>query len=640
MSVLFVMGLTVVLTGIGWGVVGRLDRDGLLFHGERLAVSFCIGCLAVYAGVFAIGPWRLDATAMWGLTALLALAAAPGLRRMPWGGYAAGLRDQMVSMRDDPWLSILWASAILISLSSLLQGMAPPNDYDSLMYHLALPKFDIETGRLAIPWDRGLVHALFPALGGHLSRLALAAMGPGAAQMMHGVLGLVAALGAAMLVKRLGLGVRVSLGAVIFFLATRVVIWQMASVEVDVPLAAFTILALNVYLASRDSGQMGLAVLFGLMIGGGILVKYHGFAVAIGFAPLIIHDLLRRRLSLSELFIGPAVAFALIIPHLIKDYLITGNPLFPLFNHVINPGDPVFFQTMAAAFGTGRGIIDLITAPWNIFVSPMHNFDGMIFGAPFLLALAPLILLNPRQARNWAPAAGVAAVYFVEWFYLLSQQVRFLAPIMPVMAAAGAAGTAAMWEKVRRHRILKPAFLTLSLILAGNQGLFVAVYTAIRLPAALGVMSPGDFHANTPTMNGAFYKTCRFIQQRLKPGRTYFSLLQPHSYYCPQVSVVHKYFEDESRWWLKNDEPPEMSLGEFTARAEKADFQFFVLQLTLYDRRNDTAHMNIRKFDLSNVRFGSYLQPVLNQLEPLVEGPYTAVYDGPQVIAGLRASLQ
>ena len=641
MSFLFVCAFSLFLTGIGWPVVLQLDRGGNLNSGERLAAAFLIGCFGVYLGVFLIGLYRLDAVSMWALVAICGVAGTAGLRRMPWASFSTAMKAEIRVARTDKWAGILWLGLVVVAISGLLQGMAPPNDYDSLMYHMSQPQFDIEMGRLSIPWDRALGTELFPALAGHLSRLSLATMNAGVAQMLHGMMGLVAALGAAMLTARMGYGRVATLLAAIFFLSTRVVIWEMGTVEVDVPLAAFTVLAVLAYHSFRQSGNLGTAVLFGLMIGGGILVKYLGFVVALAFVPIIVLDLLRRRVPFVASLAAAFTALIVLAPHLTRNFLITGNPIFPLFNTIFNPGKHQFFQFGADGYGTGREFVDLLITPWNMFISPMHLFDGMIYGAPFLLAFAPLILMDPQKVRHWAAVLLVAGCYYAGWFYLLDSQVRFLLPIMPVMAAMAAVGATLTWRLLSDRLALRAAFFVIALTLGINQAFFVGIYGLLRLPVALGVMDPGTYHLRTPTMNGAFYGTCGYIRENLKPGELYFSNLQPHSFYCPQAPTVHIYFPDEARWWLESDAPPpEPSLQEFIERSEQASLRYFFVPIRSYNRRNDTAEMIIQEADLSKARNGRYLQAAFRGLTPLTQGPYTAVYDGPQVINNMKKQLQ
>jgi len=629
-----------VLTGIGWSVVRRLDAADHLSGGERAAAASLVGCFAIYFGVFAIGIVRLDGISMWGLAAVLAVAAVSGLRRIPWPALAAAARAEVRTATGEPWAAVLWLTLVVVALGSLLQGLAPPNDYDSLMYHLTMPQYDVELGRLGVAWDRVLPHALFPALPGNLSRFSLVTMDAHAAQVLHGLIGLTGSLGAAMLARRLGCGRAVQLGAAIVFLSVRAVIWEIGTVEVDVPLASFAVVALVVYLAFRDTDRAGLAVLFGLLVGGGVLTKYHGFMVALAFAPLLINDLLRRRVSWVPALAGPAAAAAVLVPHLARNFLITGNPIFPLFNYVFNPGHPALLDELRIGFGTGRGLVDLLAGFWNLSILPMQYFDGMVLGAPILLALAPLLVFDRERRVRWGGALSVALVYYIEWFYLVGQQVRFMLPVVPILSAMAAAGVGAFWQAIGGRRWLKGAFAAVVLVLALNQALFVGAYAALRLPVAVGLMTPAAYLDRTPTMNNSFFSVCRYVRDNLRSGERYYSLLQIHSFYCPQVSAVYQYFPDEARWWLTSRRPPDMPISEFVARAEKANFRYFVISLRTENRRNLTARTVVAESDASSFRFGPHLKPVIDGLVPLVEDPFAAVYDGPQVIAGLKAALE
>ncbi len=638
LSVLFVVAFAVVVTGLGWSPVSWLDAKRRLSDGERLVVAFAVGCFVVYLGVFAIGPLRLDALSMWGLAAACLAAAVPGLRRMEWRSFSAALRSEARDARGEPWRAFLWLVAAVVGLSALLQGMAPPNDYDSLMYHLSFPLYDIERGYVDIAWDRRAAFvAFFPVLMENLSRFALAVMNDGVAQMLHGLFGFVAAAGTALLLRRVGLSKTVALLGAVLFLVCRVVIWEMATPETDVPLAAYAVLALVVYLAWREDHGVGLGVLFGMMVGGAILTKYIGFLVALSFGPLLIYDFAVRRRAWFRGLVGPLAALVTISPHLIHNFLYTGNPIFPLFNPLFNPGGPAFMTNVPEWGGTGRGIVDLIATPWNVFVVPMHYFDGMVFGAPYLLALAPLILLDRQRLARWGPPLATLPVAYLLWFYSLSQAVRLLLPLVPVLAAAAAAGAAALWQELRGRRLLRTALVAVAAVMAANQAMFVGVYAGIRLPAAVGLMDDATYHARTPTLTGAFYKTCTYIRDNLKEGERYYSNIIFHSYYCPQVAATYIYFADEAQWWLDSETPPEMSHREFLRRAEEADFKYFLLTTGYVTRRNVTARPEVIPTDLSRIRFGAYLQPVFEKLRPLSEGPYSAVYDGAEVLELLRA---
>jgi 4-amino-4-deoxy-L-arabinose transferase-like glycosyltransferase len=634
-TLIFVLIFTAVLAGLGWSVVLKLDKHDCLAGGERLIISIAVGLFAIYFGVFAIGPFRLDGVSMWALFALCAGGAIPGWRAMPWKKFKKIVGLEYATARQDKWAAMLWITVFAVGFSSLLQGLAPPNDYDSLLYQLLYPQIDVEQGRIKVAWYSGVGNSLFPAMAGNLSRILLTIMNDGAAQMMHGMLGLIAAMGTAAIVLRLGYSKYTALIAALFFLSVRAVVWEMGTVEVDVPLAMFAVLAALVYCTLRQNGTIGLGILFGLMVGGGILTKLYGFPMALAFAPLMIIDLARRRLTFVQMSAGPITAMAVIIPHLVRNFMLTGNPLFPALNTIFNPGQPNHFGNVTGALGTGRGLSDLLTTPWNIFVYPMHNFDGMIFGSPYILVLAPLLLIGFRDEKRWLPLLSVTAVYYVLWFYVGGHQVRFLIPIMPLLAAMAAGGAVLMWENVKEYPVIRSIFAGIVLVIAANQVMFVGIYTLLRMPVAVGLMDDGAYHANTPTMNGAFYATCSYLRKNLKPGETYYSLGE-NFYYCPQSSVTSVYFPDEEKWWLDSEKPPEMKIQEFLRRADEKKFRYFFLPVAHVNRRNDTARTVPVTFGATDFRFGKYIIPAMLALKPLHTGPFSAVYDGPHMIAKLK----
>lgn len=638
-SLIFVLVACVIITGLGVSIVHLLDRDNRLPEGERLGLAFLIGCIPVSFAVSLIGPWRLDGLTMGILSAVCALLSLPGLKVLPWRNYRTTIIKEAQAASSGKWLLVLWILIFGIAASSLIQGLAPPNDYDSLMYHLAVPRFDVELGHMDIPWDRQLPHVLFPGFSANLSRLALVLADDGAAQMIHGVFGVIAAMGSAMLVRRLGYGHQIALLAALLFLAVRAVIWQMATVETDVTVAAYAIFSVLAYLSWRQEENYAKGILFGLLIGACILVKLHGYVVAISFAPLIIYhatkDLLGPKTWIRYVWVGPLTALALITPHLIRMTALTDNPLFPLFNPVFNPGKPNFFGGLGSLNGTGNGIFDLISAPWIFSVLPMHYFDGMVLGAPYLLALCPLIVLDAGR-RRWLPVLSVALVFYLIWFYFLSQQVRFLVQIAPIFAALAAVGAAALWQHTRGMILLKTPLVVVLTILTLNQLLFVGAYTAIRLPAAIGLVSAADFHEKTPTLGGAHYKTCTFIADNLAAGERYFINFNWIFYYCPQVPAIANNLPGDGKWWLDTEKPRAISKQEFVDAIVAADPKLFLMAKGYAKRRNLIGKTELVILKASDSRFGAYLLPVFEQLKPLNEGRYTAVYDGKEVINLLR----
>ena len=79
-----------------------------------------------------------------------------------------------------------------------------------------------------------------------------------------------------------------------------------------------------------------------------------------------------------------------------------------------------------------------------------------------------------------------------------------------------------------------------------------------------------------------------------------------------------------------------LSYDAFVDRAEQANFRFFMVSTSYESRRNVTGQSTVIKRDAAVYRFGTYLEPVLNKLEPLSRDAFTAVYDGRDVLRLLK----
>jgi 4-amino-4-deoxy-L-arabinose transferase-like glycosyltransferase len=510
-SIIFIFFMVAVFTGIGWPLIKRLDGGGHLSLIETGSFAFVVGALFLYFGVFLIGTYRLDDISMWGLATIMTAMAVSGWRRIPLKHSLDILAGLPTFARLHPWSSCLWIAILVVGGSTLIQGMAPPNSYDSMSYHLAVPKYSVERGFISIPWDRAIAVITFPQLGGHISRFALTTMNDGVAQMLHGLFGLLAAVVSGLIIRRLGYGLNIALIAALFFLVSRVVVWQMGTVETDVPLAAFSTLSMLAYLVFRRSKTAGINIIFGLMIGSAIAFKLLGFPVALAFAPMMIADLWGRKIKFSVMSIGPLVAFLVIAPHLILTFNLTGNFFYPFFASILNPGA---FNPIAGAesnFGTGRGIADFILAPWTIFVTPMHYYDGMVFGAPFLLALVPLAFMRKGSFLIWRGVLSFVFIYFVLWFWTFGQQTRFLLPLLPYLCGLSALGVSAIWDLSSNIKLRRAVVIIFVSLLGINQALFVGIYTLLRVPPAIGLMDAATYHEKTPALTDSFYGSCSYI---------------------------------------------------------------------------------------------------------------------------------
>jgi hypothetical protein len=633
-SVGLLVVLILALVGAGWTLLGRVDIAGRVRGGERWLAAYSIGALLVYFLVFFSGFFvfsKASAIAVVLVAVAFAAPSIPAVARDLQRSCSAGA----AALRD-PWLLVIWAAIVVSMLAMLVQAFAPPNDYDSLNYHLAIPRNDLEQGVIAPHWYKG-VFSFFPALGEHQVRIALAIAGEGAAQATTWMFGVFLVLGTVLLLRRAGSGPGIVALAVLMLISVRAVVWEMATCYVEIQLAVFILFAYLAYDKWRNGGGDIWGGLFGVALAGGVLVKYHGLVVPFCFLPLIITDLIKGRIKISALIGVAGLCLLLLLPHLIRNFAYTGNPAFPIINGLFNPDSRTFFSVDDDPFGRSRTVLNYARILWDISILPTHLFDGAMIGAPYLLIFAPFACFGPRE--RILPMAVVFFSYLAFWHWGMTRQVRFLIPVFPFLAAFSAIGAARLWRAMTRRT--RPILAIAGSLLLINQLLFVGIYALLRIPPAVGLVSAEDYHARTPTMNGAYYGACRYIESRLVKGDSYISMLEPHSYYCPQSSAIiaPAFPEEARRYWLTGAPLKELSGTELAAEMERRHVKFVVIETSREFRFGPSSAPTVVESDYASnpmKRMGKHLQPALKTLKPVFEDHNSSVYDAKEIVQMLR----
>lgn len=525
MSIILVFALYVCWAGLGIWPVRWLAGDRLS-PGERLACAFAVGMTVMQYAIWGVGAVRYDAASMAVLLAATGVAAVPGLIVL-WRQ-----RPRLVGL-DDSVVIVVALLVTVLGVHGVIDGLAPPSDYDTLLYHLSLPRLDLELGRIALDPQRGDLE-FFPQLNGMQARLMLALTGYAGAQVVQGGMAILAAAVSALLVLRMGGRNRAAWLAALFFLAVRTVVWESGSAMIDISLAVFGALVLVVVLAWSERPSVALAALGGVLLGGMMCAKYTAVLFALATAVALLPAMRGRRHLAPHLAVAALMALMVVLPYLVRNGLATGNPLFPML------GSRDAYAS-SEGFAASRLVVlfpDAVRALWKIFISPNDGFDGQQFGAPYLLMFAPLAALCWRDIRGKAPVLTAFAAFYGLWalFPFTLKQARFLFPLFPVMCALAAFGATALWDAVAPTRAFRFAFLAVAAVVAANQAAFIGVYGLLRVPAALGRVAPETYLTTTPTFEHTHYDTCRWLEANLKPGERWLDLLDMPSFYCPQAS--------------------------------------------------------------------------------------------------------
>ncbi len=354
--------------------------------------------------------------------------------------------------------SLLNAMLLAAALGSLLVALSPAVDGDALCYHLALPKVYLqEGGFVALPYHD---NSTFPLLVEMLFLWALALEGAVTAQLVHWLFGLLLAAATFELARDL-LGKRWAWVAATIAVLTPAVTNQMGAAFNDLALAVFSTYALVAWRRAESLANVGgegtappsfvwnaasAFVPAGLMIGAALSTKYVALLYVTAVAVALLGRLIvaRRWSSIHwrGVLVAGTVAASVAGPWYLRTAMERGNPLYPFLGDTFGTAGPPTNRASKRPLATSAA--DVLTAPWQVTMQP-ERFGGRgnQLGALFLAAL-PGVLLLGRQRQFWL-LLGIASLYLALWFGL-RQNVRFLLPIVPLLAVL----VAAVWRECHR----------------------------------------------------------------------------------------------------------------------------------------------------------------------------------------------
>ena len=368
------------------------------------------------------------------------------------------------------WLLILLL--ILLTISIVLMASVPPFSRDALTHHLAVPKLYIAEGRMVEMPD--IVPSYFPMNMDLLYLIPLLWGNDIIPKYIHMLFGLLTAM---LLYRYLRdrLNQIYGLLGVLLFLSLPIIIQLSITVYVDLGLIFFSTAALIYLLEWRQSGlhkrHLLLAAVFcGLALG----TKYNSLVVFL-LLTLLVPIIGGRHsqpsidpngkavnwqtIAISTMFFV-SVALLLFSPWAVRNFLWTGNPLYPLYDTVFNPQKP-YIESGLNPFAMrrlvyGETLWQTLLVPIRIFFQGQDDvptlFDGRL--NPFLLPLAIIGLFeSKRQSQGmqfekliWG---GFALLFILIVFFTRDMRIRYIAPAIPPLVILTVFGIRNVYSWVR-----------------------------------------------------------------------------------------------------------------------------------------------------------------------------------------------
>ena len=445
-----VLTLLALCIAVGQWAVSRLVKSSLRPR-ESLLCSLGLGIGIVGTLIFFIG--LLGFADGLGLTTLLAgLTAASWRRLRSVNSVLAAFREFTAG-----WTLLELGIISIIGLWILSHAALPVANYDSLLYHLAIPELYLREGRIFLPPNNfhaanvGIMHMLYLPL--------LVFGGSSAPALLNGVIALALIPLVHLVGERFWEGETGRLAAILVW-AGPVLLLVSITPRVDVTLVWY--LLLGHYLAIEaltDRSKIGFLWLSGLVLGIGIAVKLSAVLYVVAMSPLFLFAIwcgqeaarpIHRVLALL------CVALAVpALPWFVRNLAWLGDPVYPFLAGEITP------QWLKATYGgrvpsveVGTPAILQIRKPFNLpdfFFAP-HRLtpegEGILYFANPVLLLLPLTLFT----RNWTSKLWLALppVLYVFGLFIMHGSKTNLRYMIPAVVPLSILAVAALTTLLRR----------------------------------------------------------------------------------------------------------------------------------------------------------------------------------------------
>ncbi len=443
------------------------------------------------------------------------------------------LKEAGKEAKKDPLFLLLAGLFLLQALINLEGALGPELGFDSLWYHLTLPKIYLQQGQVFFLRGGLFYYSAMPKLTEMLYLVSLSFSPAGTlAKIIHFSFGILTAVALYNLGKRYLKPRWAALSAILFY-STLIVGWQSTTAYVDLGRTFFEVLALDLFLQSGKRVEEG-AILLGLAISTKLL--------ALASLPVFLILVFLRTKKIKSSIYYLLLSILIASPWLVFAFLHTGNPVYPVFSGILDAGHRLIIPN---ALGFFR----------ETFLVFFRSADPI---SPVFLIFLPVLLwrLSREKQEEIRLLSGYVLGALIFW-YLTPRTggSRFLLPYLPglsLLLVWSLASAKQFWQKT----------LWLSVILTATVNLgYRALANAKYLPVLLGRESRDEFlslHLNSSL--GDFYDPGSELKKII--GRNDLVLvLGGHNLFYVDFPFIHFSFAQPGIFYsyllTQNEELPE-----------------------------------------------------------------------------------
>lgn len=433
-------------------------------------------------------------------------------------------------IKKDKISVFLFSLSILQILVNLIGAYGPELGFDSLWYHLTLPKIFLENKTIFFIPGNLFYYSSMPKLTEMFYLISLLFSESGSlAKLIHFSFGLLSFVALYSLARKY-LSQRLSLLAGLTFYSTLIVGWQSTTAYIDLARTFFEVLALTIFLEWSENGRsqnlLKSAFLFSLAIS----TKLIAFASLPIFLILIFlksKNLIPACRQARLAFYFLLLTLLIPLPWFIFSFIHTGNPFYPVFSGILDQSHVLVFPNLILFF---RDLFNLLYRP----VDPI---------SPVFLIFLPLVLYRIFKGYLKDEKGRVLGIYVLGAiiFWFLTPRTggsRFILPYLPAISLLTV--FVLFKNKKRIEKLFLTIFIFSFLINIGYRSLANRKY----IPVILGRQTRDEFLTKNLNFDfGDFYDIGGNIK-RLVGENDLVLIYGSHNMFYADFSFVHESYAD------------------------------------------------------------------------------------------------
>lgn len=539
-------------------------------------------------------------------------------------------------------VTFLLCTAITVFFcTELFLNFTPPISRDALIHHLAVPKLWLNHGGFyEIPWAE---YSYYPMYINLSYLVCLYFKNDIAPKFIHLAFGLGTGWLIYLYLKQKFDRNWALLGMAIF-ITTPVVIWLSTSAYIDLGMTFFTTMSVLTFVKWRDSEYSQLKWLFisSFCMGMAIGSKYNALIAWSIINLILILSYVRdtnKQIGALQYGIMFFVITALVAsPWYLKNYLLTGNPFYPLFNSFFQSLNhrPVqdiihnqlvektsrisFFKMREVMYG--ESFWETLLIPIRMFFQGRDNSYQYFQGAlnPILIVFSPFILLNKRYVKDKLLFVLFPVFFVIMAYFLTAKQVRYILPVLPFLAILAIMGIKDLVDKLGEETLFSSFRFDKNIRSAVKIVLFVGILSLLvlnflYLKKRMDIIKPFQYVIGQET-KGAF----------LKHHLLHYDAVEYINHNLPDDARVFTMFMGRRGYYLDRTYKNEPSFGMstishmVTISAKEEKFKEYIQSM-------DVTHILMRTDLVDNYLKNNFLQEEIKRFMNLLKKYWKMIYE-------------